>query len=133
MSVTTLLVSVSSNYSLKVSAIPFGGSDWGNTTLAPGTIIPPGTTAYQVGQIGDPGVAETNHWGWLYFWAIPTGGGISFPIQLYINEGHSNIVAASAGYYDSCSNEGNPMPSGTIGSTTINTEPPGGKVTYSIS
>ena len=134
MSVTTLVVNLSSNYSLSVGnshGVVCLGTDWGDTLKA-GAVIPAGSTGYTVGTIGDPGFGETNHWGWLYFFATPTGGGLSFPIQLYMNEGSSHDVVASAGYYDSCSSESNPMPSGTIGSTVVTTDPPSGKVTYSI-
>lgn len=132
MSRTTLQVNVSPNYRLEVHATPSRGTDWGRTTLGAGTVIPAGSTRFTVGSIGDPGVLETDHWGWLNFWAIPVSGGLKFPIQLYIRESNSSVKEASLGYYASCSDAGNTMPCGTFGSVNVAKKPTEGLVIYSI-
>lgn len=130
MSRTTLQVNVSSNYRLEVHSTT--GTDWARTTLARGTVIPPGSTGFTVGSIGDPGWWESDHWGWLNFWAIPLSGGLKFPIQLYIRVSNSSVKEASLGYYASCSDAGNTMPAGTLGSVNIQKKPPDGLVIYTI-
>jgi len=109
-------------YDLKV-AIPTGeskqfrGSDltWKKDdgtydVLAEGTIIPIGGTV-DVGGIGDPGWADPNQWGWIYFWSERE----QKYIQLYIfSSGNNKLHKCSLGYYDKSSSGDNPQPQGML-------------------
>ena len=48
------------------------GSDW-SETLAPPKVISNGERIL-IGSIGQPGVLETQHWGWLYFEVVKPNG-----------------------------------------------------------
>src|SRR3954453_19797473 len=116
MSRTKLNVNVNNFNFLQVNNPASKGSDWGNTTLPQGTIIPQESQSFFVGSIGNPGTFETDHWGWLYFWVgNVANSGLSFPMQLYIKVTNGGNKTASAGWYDPDSSESNPQPIGTFG------------------
>ena len=109
MSYTSIRVVNKTQFTLRVAKDVSYGSDW-KDTLSPDTDIPQGEGII-VAKIGDPGVAESNHWGWLYFDAVFPATSHTFPLQLFYGESHRGPANASFGPR-SRSTSDNPMPLG---------------------
>jgi 1-phosphatidylinositol phosphodiesterase len=77
--------------------LAFRGTDWAQVP-AVGTTIAPQASA-TLGTLGDPGLVETDHWGWLYFDVLQAGG-VRLPCQLFLRRSSHGIQQASLGYYD---------------------------------
>ncbi|HWU90982.1 MAG TPA: hypothetical protein VN253_27140 [Kofleriaceae bacterium] len=83
----------------------YRGSDWGNTVMAPGTAIPSQAALFLVGSEGDPGTAESDHWGWIYYSNTVTQQKMQVYLQLNRKNG---IVEYGVSNFDKDSSESHP-------------------------
>ncbi|MEO7093894.1 MAG: hypothetical protein ABI175_11630 [Polyangiales bacterium] len=81
------------------------------TTRPAGTRILPGRSL-DIGSIGDPGLVEGAHWGWLYFDLLKEA---AVPMQVFIRRASSGVKMASVGHYAVSSSDDRSMPLGAFG------------------